>query len=168
VRPPSAIVPYTLVNYYNKWLYLCGFTREWILGRHYASWTGRQGRKTVITPMTWRRRVGLTQIGVGLAAGTALYGWLAGSSQLLEGAVAAALAIPALLLPHRPTGKRRAPRVPEPAVEATPVVGLPDEDTVQIPRVPVVKLLDPETETTLTLPIPRQRTAAPQPEGTRR
>ncbi|MGW0581935.1 glycosyltransferase [Streptomyces sp. NPDC002920] len=45
---------------------------------------------------------------------------------------------------------------------------LPDDDTVKIPRLPVVKLLDPETETTLTLPIPRQRTAAPVHEGTPR
>lgn len=42
---------------------------------------------------------------------------------------------------------------------------LPDDDTEQIP---VAKLLDPETETTLTLPIPRQRTAAPLPEGSTR
>jgi hyaluronan synthase len=42
---------------------------------------------------------------------------------------------------------------------------LPDDDTAEIP---VAKLLDPETETTLTLPIPRQRTAAPLPEGTLR
>ena len=52
--------PYLVVNYYNKWLYLCAFIREWVLGRHYSSWTGRQGRKTVITPMTRRRKLGLT------------------------------------------------------------------------------------------------------------
>ncbi|MFF9310139.1 hypothetical protein ACF1BS_04430 [Streptomyces sp. NPDC014748] len=40
----------------------------------------------------------------------------------------------------------------------------PDE-TVHLPKVTVAKLLDPETETTLTLPIPRQRTTAPLPEG---
>lgn len=39
----------------------------------------------------------------------------------------------------------------------------PDDDTQQLP---VMKLLDPDTETTLTVPIPRQRTAMPQPEGT--
>ncbi|MFF2094802.1 glycosyltransferase [Streptomyces sp. NPDC058202] len=49
-----------------------------------------------------------------------------------------------------------------PAAEALPV----DDDTVQLPRIPVAKLLDPITETTLTLPIPRQRTAAPIHEGT--
>ncbi|MFF0139727.1 glycosyltransferase [Streptomyces sp. NPDC005227] len=49
-----------------------------------------------------------------------------------------------------------------PAAEAIPV----DDDTVQLPVMPLAKLLDPITETTLTLPIPRQRTAAPIHEGT--
>lgn len=49
---------------------------------------------------------------------------------------------------------------------ASPAVRvLPDDDTTEIP---VAKLLDPETETTLTLPIPRQRSLAPLPEGARR
>jgi biofilm PGA synthesis N-glycosyltransferase PgaC len=52
--------PYLIVNYYNKWLYLCAFAREWILGRHYVSWTGRQGRKTVITKMSRTRKLVLT------------------------------------------------------------------------------------------------------------
>jgi len=52
--------PYLVVNYYNKWLYLCAFVREWILGRHYVSWTGRQGRKTVITKMSRARKLTLT------------------------------------------------------------------------------------------------------------
>ncbi|MET7776275.1 glycosyltransferase family 2 protein [Streptomyces mirabilis] len=50
-----------------------------------------------------------------------------------------------------------------PAVDDA-AVSLPDDDTVRIPRPSVAKLLDPETETTLTLPIPRQREAwLPQP-----
>ncbi|WP_262059718.1 glycosyltransferase family 2 protein [Streptomyces sp. STR69] len=49
------------------------------------------------------------------------------------------------------------------------IVPLPDDDTLQIPRIPVAKLLDPVTETTLTLPIPRPREAwSPLPEGTPR
>jgi cellulose synthase/poly-beta-1,6-N-acetylglucosamine synthase-like glycosyltransferase len=63
VGPKEAVLgyfPYLVANYYNKWLYLCAFVREWILGRHYSSWTGRQGRKTVITKMTRKRKVGLT------------------------------------------------------------------------------------------------------------
>lgn len=86
------LVPYTLVNYYNKWLYLCGFTREWILGKHYASWTGRQGRKTQITPMTRGRKKGLSLASLaGAGAGCLLelvdhaasYGLLAASGGLL-------------------------------------------------------------------------------------
>ncbi len=49
---------YLLVNVINKGIYLWTLVREWGLGRHYASWTGRQGRGTVITPMSpLRRRV---------------------------------------------------------------------------------------------------------------
>jgi biofilm PGA synthesis N-glycosyltransferase PgaC len=53
-------IPYTLVNFYNKGLYLWTFVREWILGCHYASWTGRHGRATVITPLRPKRAATLT------------------------------------------------------------------------------------------------------------
>lgn len=105
------IVPYTIVNYYNKWLYLCGFTREWILGRHYASWTGRQGRKTVITPMTSRRRWVLGYLSV--AAGTipAVVGTGLGNAPLFAvGSVLIGL-VPLVLLPwHSLTVTRYQPR----------------------------------------------------------
>jgi cellulose synthase/poly-beta-1,6-N-acetylglucosamine synthase-like glycosyltransferase len=55
-RAAASYPAYWLVNWYNKALYLWTFTREWVLGRHYASWTGRQGRGTVITPMSYERR----------------------------------------------------------------------------------------------------------------
>lgn len=46
---------------------------------------------------------------------------------------------------------------------------LPDDDTLHLPRVPVAKLLDPDTEQTLTVSIPRQRAAwSPSPEGSTR
>jgi hyaluronan synthase len=51
---------------------------------------------------------------------------------------------------------------------ASTAASLPDDDTEQLPKIPVAKLLDPDTETTLTLPIPRQRRAAPQHESTPR
>lgn len=60
-------VPYLILNIYNKWLYMCAFGREWILGRHYAAWTGRQGRKTVITPMTRARKITLSVMALLLA-----------------------------------------------------------------------------------------------------
>jgi len=67
VGPKEAVLgyfPYLIANYYNKWLYLCAFVREWILGRHYTSWTGRQGRKTEITKMTSKRKAGLASFAV--------------------------------------------------------------------------------------------------------
>lgn len=77
VGPKEAVLgyfPYLIVNYYNKWLYLCAFVREWILGRHYSSWTGRQGRKTVITKMTRKRKAGLASFtAVVLLSGCATY-----------------------------------------------------------------------------------------------
>lgn len=56
----SGYLAYWLVTWLIKAIYLWAFIREWILGRHYASWTGRQGRATVITPMTWKRRLVLS------------------------------------------------------------------------------------------------------------
>jgi len=50
---------YWIANWWNKAIYLWTFIREWILGRHYMSWTGRQGRATEIAPMSRRRRIGL-------------------------------------------------------------------------------------------------------------
>ncbi len=47
-------------------IYATTYIREWVLGRHYLSWTGRQSRASVISPMSSRRRVafsGLTGAG---------------------------------------------------------------------------------------------------------
>lgn len=59
---------YWLVNWLNKGLYVWTGVREWVLGRHYASWTGRQGRGTVITPMP-RRRKAMFTVGLSLLFG---------------------------------------------------------------------------------------------------
>jgi cellulose synthase/poly-beta-1,6-N-acetylglucosamine synthase-like glycosyltransferase len=63
------VVPYTAVNVYNKGLYLWTFVREWLLGRHYASWTGRHGRALVISPMSAARKRGLVTAAMLVAAG---------------------------------------------------------------------------------------------------
>ncbi|MGH9248904.1 MAG: glycosyltransferase [Acidimicrobiales bacterium] len=60
----AGLVPWMVMNAYNRWLYLAALGREWILGRHYVSWTGRHGFATEITPMTRRRKAVLT-LGVG-------------------------------------------------------------------------------------------------------
>jgi biofilm PGA synthesis N-glycosyltransferase PgaC len=70
-----AFVPWFLVNMYTRWLYIAALSREWILGRHYASWTGRQGRATVITPMSRRRKIVLAAVGLGVSAAAAFVGY---------------------------------------------------------------------------------------------
>jgi hypothetical protein len=44
----------------TAWMSMCllggAGTREWLLGRPYLIWTGRQGRKTVIGPMSTQRK----------------------------------------------------------------------------------------------------------------
>ena len=54
---------YWIANWWNKSIYFWTFIREWILGRHYQSWTGRQGRPTEIAPMSIARRYGLAGTG---------------------------------------------------------------------------------------------------------
>ncbi|MET9081406.1 glycosyltransferase [Streptomyces sp. NPDC004237] len=56
----------------------------------------------------------------------------------------------------------------QPVADTTALPTPVDQDTVQIPRIPLAKLLDPDTEQTLTVALPRQRTAAPQHEGIHR
>jgi poly-beta-1,6-N-acetyl-D-glucosamine synthase len=99
--------PYLLVNYYNKWLYLCGMVREWILGRTYASWTGRQGRKTVITPMTARRRVALTQIGTVVGGMMTWAGMWQGLPTLIVFGGLSVVALVALMFPWKGNGRRK-------------------------------------------------------------
>jgi cellulose synthase/poly-beta-1,6-N-acetylglucosamine synthase-like glycosyltransferase len=62
---------YWLANWWNKAIYFWTFVREWVLGRHYTSWTGRQGRATEITPMSRRRKIGLISTSAGLALAVA-------------------------------------------------------------------------------------------------
>jgi cellulose synthase/poly-beta-1,6-N-acetylglucosamine synthase-like glycosyltransferase len=48
---------YWIANWWNKAIYFWTFIREWVLGRHYMSWTGRQGRATEIAPMSALRKI---------------------------------------------------------------------------------------------------------------
>lgn|SRR5829696_530189 len=70
---------YWIANWWNKAIYFWTFIREWILGRHYVSWTGRQGRATVISPMSRSRKIGL----ISAAAAVALAGasWHAAAAE---------------------------------------------------------------------------------------
>lgn len=61
--------PYTILNFYNKYLYTKSMFREWLLGKHYTSWTGRSGRPVEITPMTNARRLGLSALSIATSLG---------------------------------------------------------------------------------------------------
>ena len=65
---------YWIANWWNKAIYFWTFIREWVLGRHYMSWTGRQGRATEIAPMTTVRKMWLITMAA-TAAFTAVSWW---------------------------------------------------------------------------------------------
>jgi cellulose synthase/poly-beta-1,6-N-acetylglucosamine synthase-like glycosyltransferase len=54
------LVPWLVMNAYNRWLYMTAMFREWVLGKHWASWTGRHGYAKQITPMSRRRKAVFT------------------------------------------------------------------------------------------------------------
>lgn len=63
-RYPGA-VPSAVASRRSPWggsqsTVFCAFVREWVFGPHYASWTGRQGRKTA---MCQRYKVMPTKVG---------------------------------------------------------------------------------------------------------
>jgi hypothetical protein len=103
----AAVGPYLIINYYNKWLYLCGMCREWILGRTYSSWTGRQGRATVITPMTTRRRIILANVAAALGVPLLLMGAWQAAPLLASAGLLAGLAAWSATFPWRGKGRRR-------------------------------------------------------------
>jgi poly-beta-1,6-N-acetyl-D-glucosamine synthase len=88
---------YWIANWWNKAIYLWTFVREWILGRHYVSWTGRQGRATEIAPMSRRRKIALVSmcaaaaVGFAGAAPAAAYASTAGRAALMLATAAVGL-----------------------------------------------------------------------------
>lgn len=83
--------PYTILNFYNKYLYTKSMFREWLLGKHYTSWTGRSGRPVTITKMTASRRFGLASVLIVASWGTSLDLFLTDQA-LWKAAVAGVLA----------------------------------------------------------------------------
>jgi cellulose synthase/poly-beta-1,6-N-acetylglucosamine synthase-like glycosyltransferase len=109
---------YWLVNWLNKALYLWTFAREWLLGRHYRSWTGRQGRKVDISPMPASRYyLGATLIA---AAGAFFVAYTIPLPSPPAGTAPAAVAPRAAPATPAPRGHfvTRRPHRPEPAIEA--------------------------------------------------
>ncbi|MFI5880859.1 glycosyltransferase [Streptomyces sp. NPDC051554] len=154
-------VPYTLLNFYNKYLYTRSMLREWLLGRHYTAWTGRSGRKTVISPMTRERRRGLALVGAAAGALVSLVGGLLGNPLLWAVGATAFVVIPLSMvrIRFRGTGTRR-------ATGAGTAGGEHSADTARLEPVPVpesdatvalpAQLLDPRTEDTLQLAVVRR------------
>ncbi|MGA5816355.1 glycosyltransferase [Kitasatospora sp. NPDC094028] len=94
---PAYLVVGTMGTVVSLWVMF----REWVLGKHLTSWTGRQGRRVVITRMSERRRLVLTVTG----AGAGLLGVLSGrlldqESLLLTGAAATGSVLVSALLWH--------------------------------------------------------------------
>ncbi|MGW0795942.1 glycosyltransferase [Streptomyces sp. NPDC002692] len=142
--------PYTILNFYNKYVYTRSMIREWFLGRHYASWTGRSGRKLVITPMSADRRWG-----IGIAAalgGTALSitGGALGSPLLWAAPLAAAVLVPLSLIRPSGSGRRR-------ATGTADRKAAPQTATAAIPS---PRRADSDAESTLQLSITRDRSGA--------
>ncbi len=62
----ACLPPRLVTSAVARSIYATTYLREWVLGRHYLSWTGRQSTSSVISPMSSRRRVafsGLTGAG---------------------------------------------------------------------------------------------------------
>ncbi|MFN2556369.1 MAG: hypothetical protein ABR592_05760 [Nitriliruptorales bacterium] len=56
------------MNVLHRWWYAAALIREWIVGRHYESWTGRHGRPAVITPLAPQRAAVLGAAAIALAS----------------------------------------------------------------------------------------------------
>ncbi|PBC72143.1 cellulose synthase/poly-beta-1,6-N-acetylglucosamine synthase-like glycosyltransferase [Streptomyces sp. TLI_235] len=102
VRRALACYPaYLLVGTLGTAFALWVMFREWVLGRHLVSWTGRQRRRTVVTPIPDRRRRALGLLGAGAGWATALTGTLRGDPDLAATGIALAVAVPLAALPWR-------------------------------------------------------------------
>lgn len=145
-----------------------GFTAALITGLtlvalHPAGWPVLAGYAIYVCAMAWLRSLHYLRRAPGVPA--------ADRTLTFAAAPLYALLNLALLLPLRlyslATLRRNGWGTRQHGAElAAPAAPVLDDDTVTIP---LAKLLDPDTESTLTLPIPRQRTAwSPSPEGSTR
>ncbi|WP_155054543.1 glycosyltransferase [Streptomyces blattellae] len=138
-----------------------------VVAVHPAAWTILAGYVAVVCAMAWLRSIHYLRRAPGVPPADRLLTFAAAPLYaLLNLAMLLPLRLYSLATLYR-TGWGTRQHGAEVALDS-PAAVLPDDDTVQLPRIPVAKLLDPETETTLTLPIPRQRTASPLSEGTPR
>ncbi len=99
----------------NRYVYLWALIREWILGRRYAGWTGRQTSVATIAPMSRQRRLALASGGACLAS-LSLGGWL------LQAEAPDAPMVALTQVPPEPARAR-------PAIDITPATADPEEVT---------------------------------------
>ncbi|MFF9640274.1 glycosyltransferase [Kitasatospora aureofaciens] len=94
---PAYLVVGTMGTVVSLWVMF----REWVLGRHLISWTGRQGRRVEITRMSERRRFVLALTGAGAGLVGALSGRVLDREYLfLTGAAATGSVLLSALLWH--------------------------------------------------------------------
>ncbi|MFN2555659.1 MAG: glycosyltransferase [Nitriliruptorales bacterium] len=74
IEAAKCLMAHAVVAPPTRWLYRWAMIREWALGRHYTSWTGRQGSQAVITGMTPRRKLSLGTTSMVMVAGLVALG----------------------------------------------------------------------------------------------
>lgn len=154
----KGFVPYTTLNFYNKWLYTKAMIREWVFGKHYTAWTGRTGRPVEISAMTRERKrgLGLLSSATGLLV-FLVWGFLWPSVYGVASAVPFLIAGLSGIVTSRKRGKRAAPKHGKKrrknAPRNTEPVFIPvqrrDDDTI-----PLKTLYDPSSTITTQLPLP--------------
>ncbi|GJF34264.1 hypothetical protein KNE206_69640 [Kitasatospora sp. NE20-6] len=92
---PAYLIVGTLGTAFSLWVMF----REWVLGRHLVSWTGRQRRRTVITRISDRRRQTLGLLGGAAGWATVAAGLVLGDRELPVIGMALATALPFAALP---------------------------------------------------------------------
>lgn len=137
-------VPYTSMNFVNKYLYTKALLREWVLGKHYTAWTGRTGRPVEISPMTRERKIGLGMVCVG-AAGLSLLLWPSMAAEVGTGALVSLGAGMVGVGVTEPKSKKRK----NPSRVKDTYAPHKHEETV-----PLKTLYNPWAETTEELPLP--------------
>jgi hypothetical protein len=161
----KGFVPYTTLNFYNKWLYTKAMIREWVLGKHYTAWTGRTGRPVEISAMTRGRKLALGIFSLTCSAATyAVWGVLSPS---LAGDIASGSLLALGLWgvgAAQGKGKRAAPKTGRKKRKNAPrsqVVSIPHprhDETIPLRKLepPVYTAYDPHSTITTELPIPGQ------------
>jgi cellulose synthase/poly-beta-1,6-N-acetylglucosamine synthase-like glycosyltransferase len=154
----KGFIPYTTLNFYNKWLYTKALIREWVLGKHYMAWTGRTGRPVEITPMTRERKRGLSLISSALGLLSFVMGGIIQPS-VVGLCISVLFLVLGLigLVTSRKRGKRAAPKRGKKKRKNPPrslTAAIPQQRVDDTVPLRTVRLLDPWAENTTEIPLP--------------